>query len=583
MQFLGNLWSFWASNHDISDLSPLAELNIPWWSSLELPGNRIYDISPLEHWISAGDILPTLWNQRVTKQAFRQNPTATFATQNIIRNEHRHLISPILSSVSPGGIYNNGSFFWNLYENQQFASYSWRHYITVSMPWGGYMIAGIFSGTVSVEIGEAPPVTHISINTWHSRLHTTEDYFRFITPYNGACVIEIYVEFQNFIDDILTVRLYGPDPNRAGAFKLLQYENVYFEPLRTLVILQFLAEANTEYRIRLYSNNGYFWYNIRAGLLPVSGGEVPFEYWPAGQIPHPIHRTASHPNCYSFALNWTFPGFGKLRTFSHTAGGIRQYVYWPRETLEPGDMFWDINHTYIPTHSTIDRVINFAKLDADNANWSSTFREVGRFDRVNPDEYKVALAFIGWHPISGIPDYHFYRQNDDGTWSHKIGHWASTIYDSSGNIIFDPYHADRTILGIYLATGEVFRIEGFEYSTPRYFAVRGYPGNNPFVFEQANIQPTQANVTPLIQLMQLATRSEFITFEQVESLYSGISIESLREILGAPHGAFGSGVIREFYLVEDGSRLVIDACRHRNLVRTVMLIDTENELHLIIE
>ena len=40
-------------------------------------------------------------------------------------------------------------------------------------------------------------------------------------------------------------------------------------------------------------------------------------------------------------------------------------------------------------------------------------------------------------------DYHWYRQNPDGTWSHKRGFTAVTIYDTAENIIYDPEICDR--------------------------------------------------------------------------------------------------------------------------------------------
>jgi hypothetical protein len=43
-------------------------------------------------------------------------------------------------------------------------------------------------------------------------------------------------------------------------------------------------------------------------------------------------------------------------------------------------------------------------------------------------------------------DYHWYRLNEDGTWSHKPGSGSATNRDNSGNIITDPRTANR---GIY--------------------------------------------------------------------------------------------------------------------------------------
>lgn len=51
--------------------------------------------------------------------------------------------------------------------------------------------------------------------------------------------------------------------------------------------------------------------------------------------------------------------------------------------------------------------------------------------------YKVALAM--WPGV----DYHWYRQDRDGKWSHKPGSGSATNLDSSNKIITDPATADR--------------------------------------------------------------------------------------------------------------------------------------------
>jgi len=40
-------------------------------------------------------------------------------------------------------------------------------------------------------------------------------------------------------------------------------------------------------------------------------------------------------------------------------------------------------------------------------------------------------------------DYHFYRQDASGMWSHKNGSNVARNTDDSGNLIYDPEHADR--------------------------------------------------------------------------------------------------------------------------------------------
>ena len=62
--------------------------------------------------------------------------------------------------------------------------------------------------------------------------------------------------------------------------------------------------------------------------------------------------------------------------------------------------------------------------------------------------YLIALVIAPGHqiPVSDdeeyIRDYHWYRQDRDGTWSHKPGHSYATNKDGSGNVIYDPRTCD---------------------------------------------------------------------------------------------------------------------------------------------
>lgn len=58
--------------------------------------------------------------------------------------------------------------------------------------------------------------------------------------------------------------------------------------------------------------------------------------------------------------------------------------------------------------------------------------------------YKIALALDVEHKKK---DYHFYRQDSDGLWSHKPGGNLATNLDASDNIIRDPKTADRDYSG----------------------------------------------------------------------------------------------------------------------------------------
>ena len=63
------------------------------------------------------------------------------------------------------------------------------------------------------------------------------------------------------------------------------------------------------------------------------------------------------------------------------------------------------------------------------------FRPIGRNERCPAGSYKVAL-------IVGKTDYHWYRQNSDGFWSHKPGKEPVTNVDQQDNSIIDPQYAE---------------------------------------------------------------------------------------------------------------------------------------------
>lgn len=63
------------------------------------------------------------------------------------------------------------------------------------------------------------------------------------------------------------------------------------------------------------------------------------------------------------------------------------------------------------------------------------FRPIGRNERCPAGSYKVAL-------IVGKDDYHWYRQNPDGFWSHKPGKEPVTNVDQQYNSIIDPQYAE---------------------------------------------------------------------------------------------------------------------------------------------
>ena len=65
-------------------------------------------------------------------------------------------------------------------------------------------------------------------------------------------------------------------------------------------------------------------------------------------------------------------------------------------------------------------------------------------------------GFIALDPKDSDQDYHFYRQDNDGMWSHKPGRSKAIRTDASGDVITNPVLADRNY-------------KYFNYSTPCFF------------------------------------------------------------------------------------------------------------------
>ena len=95
------------------------------------------------------------------------------------------------------------------------------------------------------------------------------------------------------------------------------------------------------------------------------------------------------------------------------------------------------NYTY-SLKIDIDLVVSAVNEDRGTADF--VFSPIGQYDICPEGTYKVALIY-------GDTDYHWYRQNPDGTWSHKPGRTEVTNLDANGHLIYDPLYAEH--LDIY--------------------------------------------------------------------------------------------------------------------------------------
>lgn len=173
--------------------------------------------------------------------------------------------------------------------------------------------------------------------------------------------------------------------------------------------------------IRTYSNDiilpmGKIHQNIGNKILPVGGYEKDYAptYWNNNKL---------RANCYTYALNY-------LATTN-------------RDSQQPG-----YASGKMITRETISKtnIINAVKKDVNYISKVKGFRTAGEKEKPGHREYKVALV------IAPGKDYHWYRQDSDGYWSHKRGITNVTRADASDRYIINPRLSNRNYSNVNYST-----------------------------------------------------------------------------------------------------------------------------------
>ena len=142
-------------------------------------------------------------------------------------------------------------------------------------------------------------------------------------------------------------------------------------------------------------------------------------------------------NCYTYAFNLL-----EISSFSGLPGsGICNYD--PGEIAKDGRLgVYQISNS---TKATVasgmvnDVIADICALGIGTE--EDAIIEVGLNDTIPADRYKVVL-YIKYGTYT-YTDFHWYRQNDDGTWSHKNNVKPVTNLDENGNIIYDPITCEK--------------------------------------------------------------------------------------------------------------------------------------------
>lgn len=262
-------------------------------------------------------------------------------------------------------------------------------------------------------------VTRIDVEIAHWRSSSYEQ----LTSSTGKASIQYYWE-NRWVDkfDLLSSASDIPTDRNSHAFFKIEFKNPVY---RVRFHAQtFAANTNADNRGRICIGNMAFYpseYN-----LPLSGGELDYNTSLWAGVP------SKNNNCYAYALN------------NQTKPGTSD-IWWKQQ---PGEYAGNMCKNYDKTNLVNAVLSDFAKY---NSTFGTTllFYEIGKHEKCPSGTYKVAL-------VSFSGDYHWYRQDADGYWSHKPGTSPVRRSDTLGKIILDPELASRgnytTFIGYFVVS-----------------------------------------------------------------------------------------------------------------------------------
>lgn len=259
---------------------------------------------------------------------------------------------------------------------------------------------GIPKNEAMIEYSFNSPVTRIEVDLAYWRSVSNE----WLSSSNGSAVLQIKNgEGWSNKFDLLSKETALPTNRSNPTTYTIDFDHPVY-------VFRFFCHYNgtstlDSNRGRICIGNMNVWMQSE-NYMPLNGSEL--EYKPSEWN----NNSMSNYNCYAYALNTKLHGF-----------------------MQPGASDSSYN-PYDSNYLTGSKLYEYVLLDGQNYNFS--FKPIGKYDACDIGYYKVALV------IAPNRDYHWYRQNYDGTWSHKPGGTAVTNLERKGNLIYDPESCDRT-------------------------------------------------------------------------------------------------------------------------------------------
>ena len=262
---------------------------------------------------------------------------------------------------------------------------------------------GINNAFIEYKFNEGIDRIDIQLSYW--REISNEE----LTSSNGSAKLEVRTrgKFDRKINLLSSTTSLSDDRNYKSSFTICFEKPIYQMRISAKT---FGINTNTWNKGRICIGNLKVY---TPGILRTNGYELDYnpDYW------NDYFKTTTV--CYNYALDSTIYSYmtigesyeGNFDLYSN----IEYYVE------------YDSNHLVYHNQLTNEEVVGFILIPLDSIN------------TVCPDgTYKVAL-FVD--PIAF--DYHWYRQNSDGTWSHKPSIDSVRDFDSNGSIIYNPLLCSR--------------------------------------------------------------------------------------------------------------------------------------------
>ncbi len=261
------------------------------------------------------------------------------------------------------------------------------------------------------------PVLRIDVQLTHWRNYSSEK----LSSQNGSFVLEAYNDEDVCTEkyDLLSKSFNLPTNRKSPNWYTFEFS----QPVKRFKFhsTSSLNYENEDNKGRICIGDLAVWTQ-----LPMSGYELEYNTSVWEGLP------SLHNNCYAYALNNQID--------------IRNNEIWHKQ--QPGELSGMPNYPFTKDILVAAVEKDFEKYNELNGT-NLIFKEVGRFENCPKGTYKVALVSYDF-------DYHWYRQNADGTWSHKPGTTPVKNCDNSNEIILDPQFCDRgkyeNFLGYFAVT-----------------------------------------------------------------------------------------------------------------------------------